>query len=97
MNSMPNLTASDQQRVQAIARQAAQWFELFQSITAPESKRPRLPNIDDRLDIILNLHHLPEFQNYVKPFIKDDDRINAFEDAVAEAIYTAALNQHTSI
>ncbi len=89
MKSMPNLTPSDQQRVQHFARQAARWLDLLQSVTAPAATKPRLPNVDDRLDIIFSLHHMTDFQDYVHSFLKDDSRITAFEDAVADAIYTA--------
>mgnify|MGYP006921315348 CR=1 FL=1 len=93
MNSMPVLTKDDQLHVQHFAEQAVGWFELVRSIVNHD--QPRQPNMDDRLDIIFSLHHMTDFQDYVHPFLKNDARITAFEDAVAEAIYTA-IREHAA-
>jgi len=93
MNSMPNLSKDDQQHAQLFGQQAAEWFQLFDCINPSVIGFPDKIRVMDRLEIIGALHRMNAFSEYVHPFLKDDDRMTAFEDASALAIYEAIIQQ----
>lgn len=97
MQSMTCLTPSDQQHVRVFAQRAIVWFRTFDDLPRPAQSEPPHLDTDVRLNIILALHHMSDFRNYVGPFIQVDDRITAFEDAVAEAVYTAIAGQTAGV
>lgn len=89
MKSMTHLTPSDQQYAASLARQTTIWFNLFDCFNPSIIGYPPQMKLTDRLEIIDALYRMPDFRAYVGPFLKDDARITAFEDAVAEAVYAA--------
>lgn len=80
-----HLTETDQLQVNRLAQQAADFLWMIEAVRIV--KRPK-PSINDRLNIIFALHHMPEFRSYVQPFIRDDNRVTVFEDAVIDRIFT---------
>lgn len=76
-----HLTEVDQAQVSTIVQQAADWLFLFDFTPTAN------PSLDERLSMILALHQVPDFRSYVKPFLRSDDRITAFEDAVADRLF----------
>jgi hypothetical protein len=93
MKSMTHLTLPDQHHVQSFAQQATGWFRLFDNFTPSAKAQPQPMTLNTRLEIIGALHRMIDFRDYIHPFLKDDDRITAFEDAVAEAVYVAIVGQ----
>ena len=85
------LNEADRYHVTHFARQACDWFRLFDMVRPTAAPRVARLNIGDRLEIIFALHRMSDFAEYVLPFKRQDDRITAFEDAVAEAIFEALV------
>lgn len=78
------LTEADQVQVSTLAQQAADWLWTVEAVRVVV---PPIPSINDRLNIFFALHHMREFRSYVQPFIRDDTRVTAFEDAVIARIF----------
>lgn len=81
-----HLTEADQVQVSALAQQAADWLWTAEAVRIVV---PPKPSINDRLNLFFALHHMREFSTYVQPFIGDDARVTAFEDAVIARIFSA--------
>jgi len=89
-NSMPpikpvaHLTEEDRLHISQLAQQAADWLWVIEAVRIVV---PPKPSINDRLNIIFALHHMPDFRSYVQPFLRSDERITAFEDAVTDRLF----------
>jgi len=93
MTSMPNLSRTDQQQAHFFGQQAAEWLRLFDCVNPSVIGFPDEIREMDHLEIIGALHHMSTFTEYVRPFINDNPRITAFEDATATAVYAAIVEQ----
>lgn len=83
MESMPHLPPCDQAQVTLLAQAAAvrlKWFGFLRPHTTQS------PTLDERHEVIRALYFMRRFRCYVQPFIQDDTRVTAFEDAVIDEV-----------
>ena len=83
MDSMSHLLLCDQVQVTLLAQSAAERLKWF-GFLRPRPTQP--PTLDERHEIIRALYFMKRFRRYVEPFIQDEDRVTAFEDAVVNEV-----------
>lgn len=95
MNSMAHLTSADQNQIPHLAHIIVTRLQLGECLRVTSCDE--LPvTIHDRLEIIGALYSTGGFCEYVEPFVKDDARITAFEDALTTQILQIACGQEAS-
>jgi len=90
MDSMPYLPPCDQEQVTPLAQSAAtrlKWFGFMQSPAAQP------PTIAQRLEVVRALYFMKCFRRHVEPFIQDEARVTAFEDAVINEVIQLTTRQ----
>ena len=88
-SSMPHLAPADQAQIAPIAEVAAkrlQWFGFMQPKYQPLT-------IETRLEVVRALYYMRSFRAHVEPFIQDEPRVTAFEDAVIAAVVDLIAGQ----
>lgn len=91
------LNPADSAQAQAIANDIHTFAEPFNKLTVlrygQKLFKRQSPSVDEVLDYTYILYHFPGVGDYILPFIADDARVTAFENAVALRVYWLTLRR----